>query len=369
MLSHPAFAMGRCTSHGSWSVSRHPERSPRRRRWRKVFAISAAIVIVVGAGIAGSVVAAAQRYDNNVSRIDAFKDNGTGHQARPRPRIDGPLTFLVVGSDSRAKDSSNASEVAATGGQRTDTIMLVHLQSDQKSGYVVSIPRDTFVYIPPGHGWDGGKAKINAAFQYGGVPLLVQTVEDFTKVRIDHVVVIDFKGVERVVDALGGIDVNVTESVRDSQTHAKFTKGVNHLDGKHALDYVRQRYGLPEGDFDRIKRQHQFLFALLAKAGSTGTLTNPVKLNAFLDAATKSITVDQQLGIVDLAFQLRSLRPANFTFLTTPISGYDTDPTWGSILVPYRSKAAELFEALSADTLPAWVAANPVYASDPTSGF
>ena len=333
-----------------------------------MLAVVAAVVIIAGAGFAGTVVAAAQKYDNNVSRIDAFKP-GTGQSPRPRPRVDGPLNFLVVGSDSRAKDSSNSREVAATGGQRTDTIMLVHLQRDQKSGYVISIPRDTFVDIPQGPGWDGGKAKINAAFQYGGVPLLVQTVEDFTQVRIDHVVVIDFHGIERVVDAVGGIDVNVTESVRDSQTHATFTKGVNHLDGKHALEYVRQRYGLPEGDFDRIKRQHQFLFALLDKAGSTGTLTNPKKLDAFLDAATRSITVDKQLGIVDLAFQLRSLRPGDFTFLTTPISGYDTDPTWGSILVPYRDKATELFSALSADTLPAWVAANPTYASDPTSGF
>ena len=233
----------------------------------------------------------------------------------------------------------------------------------------MSIPRDTFVDIPPGGSWNGGKGKINAAFQFGGIPLLVDTIEDFTEVRIDHVVVIDFKGLERVVDAVGGIDVTVTESVRDSQTKAEFTEGVNHLDGKHALDYVRQRYGLPEGDFDRIKRQHQFLFALLAKAGSTGTLANPVKLNAFLDAATKSITVDNGLGIVDLAFQLRSLRPANFTFLTTPIAGYDTDPTWGSILVPYRDKAAELFQALSGDALLTWVSANPVYASDPTRGF
>lgn len=349
-------------------MSRHRQRPPR-RRWRKVIAIVAAVFTVGGAALAGSVFAAAQKYDNNVLRIDAFKSSETGQRARPRPRVDGPLTFLVVGSDSRAKDSTDAGEVAATGGQRTDTIMLVHLQSDQKSGYVVSIPRDTFVYVPPGGGWNGGKAKVNAAFQYGGVPLLVETIEDFTEARIDHVVVIDFQGVARVVDAVGGIDVTVTESVRDSQTKAKFTKGVNHLDGRHALDYVRQRYGLPEGDLDRIKRQHQFLFALLDKAGSTGTLANPVKLNAFLDAATKSIMVDEDLGIVDLAFQLRSLRPADFAFLTTPIAGYDTDPTWGSILVPYRDKAAELFQALSDDTLPTWVAANPVYASDPTRGF
>ncbi len=328
-----------------------------------------AVISLVGAALGAVVFAAAHKYDNNVSRIDAFNRAGSGEQARPRPRVDGPLTFLVVGSDSRSSDPHNEAETAATGGQRTDAIMLMHLQADQKTGYVVSIPRDTFVDIPKAPGWDGGKAKINASFQYGGVPLLVQTVEAFTGAQIDHVVVIDFRGVQRVVDAVGGIDVTVSQAVRDSQTNAKFTRGVNHLNGKQALDYVRQRYGLPEGDFDRIKRQHRFLFALLAKAGSTGTLANPVKLNALLDAATKSITVDEGLQIVDLAFQLRTLRPADFTFLTTPIAGDDTDPTWGSILIADRAKAAALFAAMSSDGLPAWVAANPTYASDPTGGF
>lgn len=351
------------------TTARHRPRRPvrRARRLQTVAAVVAAVLSVAGAAFVGTVLAAAHKYDNNVERIDAF--NRGADTSRPTPRVDGALTFLVVGSDSRAASSSSAAERKLAGGQRTDTIMLVHLQRDQKHGYVVSIPRDSFVYVPPGPGWLGGRAKINAAYLYGGLPLLVQTVEEFTKARVDHVIVIDFGGIERVVDAVGGIDVTVTKTVRDSQTKARFTKGVNHLDGKKAVNYVRQRYGLPVGDLDRIKRQHQFLFALLNKAGSTGTLTNPVKLNAFLDAATESITVDEGLPIVDLAFQLRSLRPANFTFLTTPVAGYGRDPIWGATLILQRDKTAELFAALSADTLAAWVSANPRYASDPTSGF
>ncbi|MGB9378073.1 MAG: LCP family protein [Mycobacteriales bacterium] len=336
--------------------------------WVKIAALLVAVGVVAGAGIAGGALARVRQLDNNVTRIDAFKP-GARHPARPRPRVDGPLTFLVVGSDSRAKNSHDPRQVAATGGERTDTIMLVHLQRDQKHGYVVSIPRDTFVDIPKAPGWDGGRAKINAAFQYGGVPLLVQTVEAFTRTRIDHVVVIDFEGLVRVVDALGGIDVTVSEAVRDPETKARFSKGVNHLNGRRALEYVRERHGLPHGDFDRIKRQHQFLFALLSKAASTGTLTNPAKLNAFLDAASKSITVDRGMQLIDLAVQLSSLRPADFTFLTTPIAGDATDPVWGAILLPDLTGAAGLFGAMTDDTLAAWVVAHPATASDPTRGF
>jgi len=317
-------------------------------------AVVAAAVIVAGATLAGSVFAAAEKYDSNVSRIDAFKRGDTERQARPRPRVDGPLTFLVVGSDSRAQDSTDAGEVAATGGQRTDTIMLVHLQSDQESGYVVSIPRDTFVDIPPGGSWNGGKGKINAAFQFGGIPQLVETIEDFTEVRIDHVVVIDFKGLERVVDAVGGIDVTVTESVRDSQTKAEFTEGVNHLDGKHALDYVRQRYGLPEGDFDRIDRQQNFLRAMMAELLSRGTLANPFTLSSTLKAVVGNLTVDEAFDtgeIRGLAVSLRGLRTGDVTFVTAPFGSFDTTDAGASIVRLDERQSDELWEATGEDRI------------------
>ncbi len=335
-------------------------------------ALTLATLTVLAGGATAMVLTAAAKYDSNVKRIDAGITANvavTKSQPRVRTHVDGPLTFLVVGSDSRAADPKDPKQFTADGGQRTDTIMLVHLQADQKHGYVVSIPRDTFVRIPAGGAWQGGMGKINAAYQYGGVKLLVQTVEGFTGDHVDHVVIIDFRGIERVVDALGGVNVVVDRTVRDSQLHKTFLKGVNHLNGKAALYYVRGRHGLPGSDFDRIKRQHQFLASMLTKAGSTGTLTNPLKLNAFLNAASKAITVDKDLQLADMAFQMRGLRAGDFTFMTTPIAADARDPTFGAVLIPDHVKASELFAAMSEDAIGAWITANPLYASNPSHGF
>ncbi len=312
--------------------------------------------------------AAANKYDSNVQRIQAFGSPSPGAKTRARATLDGAANFLVVGSDSRAKDPMDPKQFDVVGAQRTDTIMLVHLQADHRHGYVISIPRDAYVYIPPGGNSQGGKLKINAAYAYGGIKLLVKTVEQFTGDQIDHVVVISFKGLENVVDALDGVDVTVDHSTYDPETHKRFAKGVNHLNGEQALFYVRQRHGLDGGDFDRIKRQHQFLAALLSKAGSTGTLTNPVKLNRFLSAASKSIAVDEGLQLTDLVFQFRSLRPSDFTFLTTPIAGDDKVPGVGDVLIVDHVRAAAMFTAMSQDTLAAWVAANPQFVSSQSHG-
>ncbi|MDQ6875977.1 MAG: LCP family protein [Actinomycetota bacterium] len=345
--------------------------SGRRRRWRGVAVVVVAVLTAATGVLAGTVWAAARKYDSNVRRIDAFSvpAGGSVKEARARTRVDGPMNFLVVGSDSRAKDPKDPAQFNADGGQRTDTIMLMHLQSDQKHGYVVSIPRDTFVHIPVGGTWQGGSAKINAAYQYGGIQLLVRTVEEYTGDHIDHVLVVDFKGLERVVDAVGGVDVVVDQTVRDTQTHQTFKRGVNHLNGQRALFYVRQRHGLPGSDYDRIKRQHQFLSALLRKAISTGTLTNPIKLNRFLDAVTKAVSVDRQLRLIDLVLQLRGLRPADLTFMTTPIARSARDPVYGDVEITDHALASQLFAALKNDTMVAWARANPRWVSDPSHGF
>ncbi|MEP6696469.1 MAG: LCP family protein [Pseudonocardiales bacterium] len=350
--------------------SRHSaQHLPRQRPWRLVAAVGLVIITVIGGGLVGTVMAAANKYNNNIQRIQPFAAPSPGAtKVQARATLDGAANFLVVGSDSRAQDPMDPKQFATVGVQRTDTIMLVHLQADHKHGYVVSIPRDAYVYIPPGGNSTGAKLKINAAYAYGGIQLLTKTVEQFTGEQVDHVVVISFQGLENVVDALGGVDVTVDHTTYDTETHRTFKKGVNHLNGEQALFYVRQRHGLDGGDLDRIKRQHQFLAALLGKAGSTGTLTNPLKLHHFLDAASKSMAVDQDLQLTDLVLQFRGLRPGDFTFLTMPIAGDATVPGVGDVLLVDHARAAEMFTAMSADTLAAWVVAHPQFVSNQSHG-
>src|SRR4030095_1480352 len=106
--------------------------------------------------------------------------------------------------------------------------------------------------------------------------------------------------------------------------HRTFLKGLNHFNGTEALDYVRQRKQFPDGDFARMRHQQEFLKALMDKAASTGTLTNPGKLNNFLTAVTKAVTADESFSVVDMALQFRGLRGQNLQFLTSPTDGTDT---------------------------------------------
>lgn len=178
--------------------------------------------------------------------------------------------------------------------------MIARIEPDRTGASVVSIPRDSWVEIP-GRGFN----KINAAYSFGGPSLLIQTVEDLTALRIDHFAVIDFAGFQSMVDSVGGIDVAIAEATRNQGVD--FRQGVNHLDGAQALAYVQQRYGLPNGDPDRAHRQQNALRALLAKAASSGTLSDPIALYDLLDATSRSVGVDDTLsngGLRSLALDL-----------------------------------------------------------------
>jgi anionic cell wall polymer biosynthesis LytR-Cps2A-Psr (LCP) family protein len=137
----------------------------------------------------------------------------------------------------------------------------------------------------------------------------------------------------------------------------KFTKGTMHMDGAQALDWIRQRKQFPRGDFDRMRHQQEFLKALMDKAASTGTLTNPAKLNNFLKAVTAAVTVDNDFSLTDMAVQFRNLRGDNLTFITSPNKGSETI-AGQSVVVSDKEKALALYEAMSADKMSEWMSAN-----------
>ncbi|WUI00075.1 LCP family protein [Spirillospora sp. NBC_00431] len=315
----------------------------RKRRWPRVLIAVGVFLVLVVAGLGGLVWQRQSSYNGNIDRIPGvMPDDGA---QRPGKNVEGTENWLLVGSDSRAEAATTGegNQVWKPGRQRTDTIMLLHLPADRKKAYIVSFPRDSWVEIP---GY--GNQKINAAFSFGGPKLLIETIENLTGVRVDHYGAIDFEGFKSMTDALGGVTVNIKQSVYDPARKKQWTAGKQKLDGEEALLFVRQRYNLPNGDFDRIKRQQAFLGALAKQAADRGTLTNPLKLDRFLSALTKSISVDEGVSGGDmrsLAVSMRSVRASDVMFLTAPHKGTGSRGKQSVVLLD-PAKANALFDAV-----------------------
>ena len=307
--------------------------------------------VVVGLVIGGLALGGflyVQHVNSKFKHIDAFS---TIPAPRPTKVSDGSQNILLLGSDSREQ----ALAAGDLKGWRTDTIILMHITADHKHAYLISIPRDSWIHIPRSMSqpqFGNTNAKINAAFSWGGVPLTVETVEQFTNVYIDHVVLINFAGFKAVTDALGGVDMKVDQTITSIHPpHRVFTKGNHHFNGAQALDYVRQRYQYANGDLTRVKHQQEFLKAIMNKATSTGTLTNLGKLNSFLDALSKAVLVDKGFDLGSMAWQLHSLRSSDMTFMTSPTSGFATEPDGESAVAVDKAKASSLYAAVRNDTV------------------
>ena len=287
------------------------------RRLRRVL-IGLGILVLAVALVAGcGMWFLTDRYAGNIDRVaDVFGD--LDEEARPAPATpaeeahDEPVTFLLVGSDTRA----DVPEGELPDG-RSDAIMIARFSADRRHAQLISIPRDSWVDIP-GH----GRNKINASYAFGGPPLLVRTVEQLTQVRIDHYVAIDFEGLIQVTDDLGGVDVVVAETT--SNGPYTFPAGVNHLDGDQARWYLAQRKTLPGGDFDRVRRQQQYLQSMFGKLFSSNTFSDPGRLDAALLAVTGAVAIDDTLGngdLLALAYSLRNVAPEDIDFFTAPVLG------------------------------------------------
>ncbi|MEU1679073.1 LCP family protein [Micromonospora zamorensis] len=319
----------------------------KRPRWQKVALITFVVLALLGGGgmIAGGLYF--RSINSGIERVDAFE----GVPEAERPQVGeagkGAMNIMMLGSDSRDPDNES--------GSRTDTIIVAHLPKDRSSAQLISIPRDTWVSVPKSATGRGGKeAKINASFAWGGVPLMVQTVEKFTGVRIDHVAIVDFGGFKEIVDALGGINVDVEKgftTLYGLNGHRTFDAGNQKMDGATALDYARERHAFADGDFARIRHQQQVIKAILDKAASGGTLANPAKLNSFVKATADAVAVDKSLNLLDLASEMRDLRSGNLTFLTCPTKGTGMMGN-ESVVLADKPKAAKVFEAVRNDNVP-----------------
>ena len=265
-----------------------------------------------------------------IARISVF----SGLEDRPE-KTSKALNYLLVGSDTReglTKAELKALRVGSTAtaaGGRSDTMLLVHISKDRDKAYLVSFPRDSLVTIPEHLSTDGKKLiparqnKLNAAFAFGGAPLLIETIEGETNLKIDHYIEINFAGFAGIVNALGGIEVCTKVDIDDPKSHLVLSAGTHTLDGIEALKYVRTRDFDGRGDIGRMQRQQQFMSSVLKKATSTGVLLNPIKIVNFMNATISTVKMDESLSkedLLNLAKQMRGLSSGSVRTLTVPLS-------------------------------------------------
>ncbi|WP_406129532.1 LCP family protein [Streptomyces sp. NBC_00989] len=327
----------------------------RRKRLARIALITASALILVTAG-AGAWLW--QHLNGNIKSVAI--DDGAGGKEKADAFGRTPINLLVIGSDGRnnaadCKLGGGCGSGTSTVGHNADVEMVVHVSADRSNATVMSVPRDTMTQVPACKAPDSSQAtagyygQINSALQYGPA-CQVTTVHQLTGITIDHFVMLDFAGVVKMSDAVGGVSVCVSDNVYDTYSHLKLAKGTHTLKGTAALEFVRSRHGFGDGsDLGRTVSQHLFLSAMIRKFKSAGTLANPAKVYSLADAATKALTVDTGLGsvgkLVDLATDLDKVPSKRMTFTTMQTGA---DPANADRVVP-AAGAKSLFAAIAGD--------------------
>jgi LCP family protein required for cell wall assembly len=315
----------------------------------------------------------------------------------PHARLEGPLTLLLVGSDERADDPA--------GGARSDSIVIVHVPAGHDRAYLVSVPRDTRVTIPAylKTGYPGGEDKINAAFEFGyggagnrgdGFELVALTLRHLTGIGFNAGAIVNFSGLRSVVDAVGGVDLCVDEEttsvhigyddtgrvtapyeqqppdfqpvpvpgVRPQVYHV----GCQSFVGWQALDYVRQRKFLSDGDYGRQRHQQQLIAALAKKISTAGVRTDPLAADRALRALGSAVTFDGNgASLADWIFTLKRVDPGDITMIKTNGGQYNSKVVDGQDFEILSGTTQELFAAIRDDSVDAFVAAHPDWVVSP----
>jgi LCP family protein required for cell wall assembly len=284
---------------------------------------------------------------------------GPGGPSASAPAADqgaggGALNVLVLGTDSRDGEENRRLGGGPEGGARSDTAMVVHLDEGRASATVVSIPRDTLVTRPACPLPDGGTTAVaqgvmfNSAYAVGGPVCAVKTVEAMSGVPVDHYLEIDFAGFAGLVDALGGVTVELEQPIDDDKSHLHIEAGVHRLYGEEALALARTRHGVGDGsDLGRIGLQQKLVRALLEQVAQADLLTDPVRLYQVADAATSGLTADTGLDslaeLASFARTLRELTPASVRTVTLPVVPAPADR---NRVVPDEPEAGDLWASL-----------------------
>ncbi|MEV4431137.1 LCP family protein [Streptomyces sp. NPDC049602] len=291
--------------------------------WRKRIKVGSIVLVVavLGWGV-GTYAWASSKMRNEVDLSKVIE----------RPEEGDCTTYLIVGSDSREGMSAEEKKKLHTGsaeGKRTDSMMI--LAACSSGNTMVSLPRDSWVTIPNFVGSESGKAyparggsKLNAAYAMDGPELLVRTIEFNTNLHIDHYAEIGFAGFANIVDALGGVDLNIEKGFKDKKSGADFQAGEQTLNGEQALAFVRTRYAFAQSDFQRTKNQQKFLAALANQAATPGTILNPFTLYPTLGAGLDTLIVDKDMSLYDLGkmfFAMKGINSGDGKSMNMPLAG------------------------------------------------
>jgi LCP family protein required for cell wall assembly len=306
--------------------------------------------------VTGTSLAAYAAYLGTLHSIETFSTKDTLGTHRP-PVYNSAENILLVGSDSRA--GSNERFGKNVQGQRSDTMLIVHIRPGHKGAVVISMPRDTLVPIlackPDGLGDPGQPAQpgqtemLNATFAFGGPPCLWKTVEQQTGIRIDHYVGLTFTGFQKVINDLGGVNVCLPEAINDSRSNLHLSAGKHHIGGFAALAFWRERYVGEGSDLQRIQRQQYLMAGLVQEVKSGQLLSNYGKMYSVIRDAARALTIDDSLSLSDmisLAGDLRLLSTKSVQFVTVPNGAAPADP---NRVVWQQPQADELFHAIAHD--------------------
>ena len=323
----------------------------KRRRTRKKKRTTAKVLVfflalvLAAAGVGGWFLwSLSSAFDSRSEKIsNAFPSEVN----RPAAAEGKGLNILLLGSDSRA--ASDAADADVPDNARSDTLILAHIPQDRSAVYFTSIMRDTWVDIP-----GRGPAKINAASAFGGSALTVQTIESLTGARIDNVMRIQFEGFKSLVDALGGVTVNVPFGDQATTVDRAFAAGPQNMDGETALAFVRERYAFADGDYQRVRNQQAFLKGVFAKIASRDVLLDPGKISNMVTEFAPFVAVDQNFNagaIGSLGLSLRNVGANQMYFATLPNLGTGTSPDGQSIVLPDDQAIQQFGSALRDDAV------------------
>ena len=332
-------------------------------RWKQVLIVLVVLLVGCSAAGAGAAWGLVHRYESQVKHEDLLGDAVIPKKEQEQHFKDGPINLLLLGSDSR-EGEANPQHFT---GERSDTIMMVHVSADRSKAAIISIPRDSYVDIPAGGTWKGGKNKINAAFAFGGSALAAKTITQLTGVQFDGAMIANFAGIRNMVDAVGGVNVCIDRRIKSTFSSKVWAVGCHDMGGAEAEEFMRQRKNLPDGDFGRMQDQQLVVKSIIQKVSSNGLLTNPLQLDKLLMTAAQTLTIDKSLNLQQLAMSVKGISYDAVQFAQVPHGNPDLKTAAGSSVQLDAEKSQSMFEAIRTDTIDQWITAHPA-STKPGSG-